>query len=121
MKIADRRPGRNETLMAMGHGSTSRGLGAWTVSAGPALELRSEDTGSRQPGRVYHWVPTARGNERRTRIQPQWRGGLHRIRHSHYMKLLAILESEGFQKPSKPPPENLWVYGFYQSPSSNVN
>ena len=58
MKIADRRPGRNETLMAMGHGSTSRGLGAWTVSAGPALELRSEDTGSRQPAGCITGCPS---------------------------------------------------------------
>ncbi|MYI73727.1 MAG: trypsin-like peptidase domain-containing protein [Candidatus Dadabacteria bacterium] len=44
MKIAEENPERNELLMGMGGGAALGGLGGWTVSAGPALELREGRT-----------------------------------------------------------------------------
>lgn len=118
MKIADRRPGRNEMLMAMGHGSTARGLGAWTVTSGPALELRSGYSGFGLPGRVYQWVPTA----------PGMSGGPIFNREGEVVSIVSagtgntddLFGIRSFQKPASPP-ENLWVYGFVQIPSSDFN
>ena len=119
MKIADERPEKNEMLMAMGNASIARGLGAWTVSSGPALELRSEDTGSpRLPGRVYHWVPIVQGMS----------GGPVFNRRGEVVSVVSILSKGtvgdfGIRSSQKPtsPPENLWVYGFYQGDSSEIN
>ncbi|MDE0291398.1 MAG: serine protease [Candidatus Dadabacteria bacterium] len=68
MKIADQRPGRNEVLMAIGQErEKSRGLGAWRVTAGPALELESPYTvipgsvSASRPGIIYHALPTGGG------------------------------------------------------------
>ncbi|MCY3625966.1 MAG: serine protease [Candidatus Dadabacteria bacterium] len=64
MKIADQRPGRNEVLMAIGQDrEKSRGLGAWTVTAGPALKLESgyEDPPRILPRRISHALPTGKG------------------------------------------------------------
>ena len=119
MKIADRMPGRNEMLMAMGHGSVARGLGAWTVSAGPALELRSGHRGEGLPGRVYQWVPTAGGMS----------GGPVFNREGEVVPIVStgtggstsdFFGIRSFQKPASPP-ENLWVYGFVQNSSSDYS
>jgi len=119
MKIADRRPGRNEMLMAMGHGSIARGLGAWTVTSGPALELRSGYRGFGLPGRVYQWVPTARGMS----------GGPVFNREGEVVSIVStgtggstndLFGIRSFQKPASPP-ENLWVYGFVQNSSSDYS
>ena len=124
MKIADRRPGRNEMLMAMGGSGNANGLGSWNVTAGPALELRSGRTGhpsgpSRLPGRVYQWVPTGAGG---------MSGGPIFNRRGEVVSIVSTSGFDGnntadifgvrnFQKPDSPP-ENLWVYGFIQrSPS----
>ena len=117
MKIADRRPGRNEMLMAMGNASTARGLGAWTVTAGPALELRSGHTFG-LPGRVYQWVPTAGGMS----------GGPIFNRRGEVVSIVStgsgwpddLFGIRSFQKPASPP-EDLWVYGFVQISSSDFN
>ena len=122
MKIADRRPGRNEMLMAMGYGSTSRGLGAWTVTSGPALELRSGDHAFGMSGRrVHQWVPTASGMS----------GGPVFNREGEVVSIVSTGEKSptnpndrfgirSFQMPASPP-ENLWVYGFVQIRSSDYN
>lgn len=115
MKIADERPGRNEMLMAIGLGSIARGLGAWTVTSGPALELKS---GNRRPGRVYHWVPIVQGMS----------GGPVFNRRGEVVSVVSILAKNtvgdfgirSFQKPTSPP-ENLWVYGFYQGDSYEIS
>ncbi|MDE0663249.1 MAG: serine protease [Candidatus Dadabacteria bacterium] len=64
LKIADEIPEKNEFLMAMGGGGMQRGLGGWTVSAGPALELKSGypiSTYYHLPDRMYHAVPISVG------------------------------------------------------------
>jgi S1-C subfamily serine protease len=119
MKIADERPGRNEMLMAMGYASSARGLGAWTVTAGPALEPRSGQTvPGWLPRRVYHWVPTSGGMS----------GGPIFNRRGEVVSIVStrtgnpddLFGVRSFQKPAFPP-ENLWVYGFVQIPSSDFH
>ena len=118
MKIADERPERNEMLMAMGNASTARALGAWTVTAGPALELRSGQTvPGWLPRRVYHSVPTAGGMS----------GGPIFNRRGEVVSIVSVSTGNpdnlfgirSFQKPASP--ENLWVYGFIQISSSDFN
>ena len=133
MKIADRKPLRNEFLMAMGGASVLRGLGGWAVSAGPALELRSEYTGCavvvykyencQEDGcethcnseRMYHAVPTSGGmsggpifNEKGEVVSIVSAARFDRegtVRH--------LFGAMTFQVPDSPP-ENLWVYAFNQ-------
>ena len=121
MKIADRRPGRNEMLMAMGYApGATRGLGGWTVTAGPALELGSGQTIPGLPvDSVYQWVPTAGGMS----------GGPIFNRRGEVVSIASVGDKSdrtydlfgirSFQKPASP--ENLWVYGFIQIPSSDFN
>ena len=135
LKIADENPGKNEFLMAMGAGSIMRGLGGWTVSAGPALELKSGYTGCPvlnfkyencqhdgcdtvcNAGRMYHAVPTAGGmsggpifNSRGEVVSlvSATRGGL-----SYRSTLEDGFGIMPFEVRTKPP-ENLWVYAFVQ-------
>jgi len=120
MKIADARPERNEFLMAMGWGSVLRGLGGWTVSAGPALELRSgEPEPAPYPGRVYHVVPTA----------PGMSGGPIFNRRGEVVSIVSTGQRSSasrfvgvmpFDVPTQPP-ENLWLYGFDQAPPSHFS
>lgn len=115
MKIADERPERNEFLMAMGLGSMLRELGAWTVSAGPALELQSGKSDPRLPGRIYHAVPTASGMS----------GGPIFDRDGEVVSIVSRGDRVGrgfveglfgirFSEVPRSPPNNLWVYGFIQ-------
>ena len=114
MKIADRRPLRNEFLMAMGGGGRQRGLGGWTVSAGPALELKSGYPISR-PDRMYHAAPVSRGmsggpvfNDKGEVVSIVSTGRLNgdTIRNG-----FGVMPSEIFNSP----PERLWIYAFHQS------
>ena len=123
MKIADRRPGRNEMLMAMGGSSNATGLGSWNVTAGPALVLRNVRTGGGlgfRPGRVYQWVPTGSGGmsggpifNRRGEVVSIVSAGIA----DDTAKLFGVRSSQRFDSP----PENLWVYGFIQSSPSGFN
>ncbi|MCY4262140.1 MAG: serine protease, partial [Candidatus Dadabacteria bacterium] len=113
MKIADRKPSKNEFLMAMGGGQIQKGIGGWTVSAGPALELKS-GYGLR-PDRMYHAVPTSGGmsggpifNED-GEVVSIISGGSSRGR-DVIRDAFGVMPSEI----PKDPPETLWVYAFEQ-------
>lgn len=98
MKIAERGPRENEMLMAMGYASDARELGAWTVTAGPALT-----------GRVYHWVPTS----------PGMSGGPIFNREGEVVSIVSAggVDDPSFERGSfmkNPELLNLWVYGFHQ-------
>ena len=132
MKIADKVPEKNDFLMAMGGGSILRGLGGWVVSAGPALELRSDYTGCPvlhfkfencqrdgcetvcNSGRMYHAVRTSGGMS----------GGPIFNEDGEVVSIVSaerkdkdaarrLFGAMPFQVPESPP-ENLWVYAFDQ-------
>ncbi len=123
LKIEEERPGRNEFLMAIGHGGILSGLGGWTVTAGPALELQN----ALPPipahfGRVYHAVP----------IESGMSGGPIFNREGEVVSIASA--GKGFEasemkrwfginsfQDRTSPPENLWVYGFVQrTPQSDL-
>ncbi|MCY4379035.1 MAG: serine protease [Candidatus Dadabacteria bacterium] len=121
MKIADQRPARNEMLMAMGGDGGARGLGAWTVTAGAALELRTENPDFAPPGRVYYWLPTGSGG---------MSGGPIFNRRGEVVTMVTqdadVPDGSrldfGIGSPRKytTPPENLWVYGFFQQEQPGI-
>lgn len=117
LKIADERPGRNQFLMAIGHGGILSGLGGWTVTAGPALELQNALSPiPAHLGRVYHAVPTATGMS----------GGPIFNREGEVVSIVSAdrlgLRASALQRwfginpfqVRTSPPDNLWVYGFIQ-------
>jgi len=113
LKIADKVPEKNDFLMAMGVGFLQRGIGGWTVSAGPALGLESGYQISR-PDRMYHVVPTSEGmsggpifNEdgEVVSIVSQGSGDGKTVRNGFGVMPFEVPED---------PPEDLWVYAFEQ-------
>ena len=122
LKIAEKHPERNEFLMGMGTPLVLRGLGGWTVSAGPALELKSEVTGCPVSnadcrGRTYHALSFSGGMS----------GGPIFNRDGEVVSLVSAAQcgppyrsilTEAFGvmpfEVRKKSPENLWVYAFVQ-------
>lgn len=130
MKIADRGPGRNEVLMAIGHDAEkSRGLGAWTVTAGPALKLESGyegiyvSRGKRNimlKGRILHALPTGRGMSggpifnRKGEVVSIVSGGVTVVDVKHRFGV------DVFPKPAAEK-LRLWLYGFDQRETTHVS
>ena len=117
LKIADEVPGRNEFLMAMGGGLAQKGIGAWTVSAGPALELKSGS--SLRTDKMYHAVPTSKGmsggpifNEKGEVVSIVSGGSPGDDKEEILRKGFGVMPS---QVPEYPV-EDLWVYAFEQPP-----
>ncbi len=114
LKIAEKTPERNEFLMGMGTPAILRGLGGWTVSAGPALE---PERGYRGGERIHHAVPFSGGMS----------GGPIFNRDGEVVSLVSaaqcgppyrsiLTETFGVMplEVRRKSPENLWVYAFVQ-------
>ena len=112
LKIADEVPGRNEFLMAMGGGLTQKGIGAWTVSAGPALELKSGYP--LRTDKMYHAVPTSGGMSGGPIFNEK--GEVVSIVSGSNPGEDVLREGFGVMPSEVPehPVEDLWVYAFEQ-------
>ncbi len=123
-KIADTEPERNDFLMTMGAGSGVRGLGAWTVSAGPALKLKSGERDiAGEPGRIYHAIQASPGTS----------GGPILNEEGEVVSIVSRAKGGDFGlinrfageiKPFRPrakPPEKLWIYAFHQPDPSAIS
>ena len=118
LKIATKNPERNDFLMAIGSPGIVRGLGGWTVSAGPALELKSEYTGCPVSnadcrGRIYHAVPTAGGNSGGPVLNRS--GEVVSLASTTQLGRSILREAFGITpKVRTKPVERLWIYAFVQ-------